>query len=76
METQIRFFKKNRAAIIVFLVLGAGPLVLGTFLIETGTPPGVVGFSIFLPWTLIWPIVVVCYLISLAVKSRRAKEPE
>jgi hypothetical protein len=66
----------NKATIITLVILGPGPIVLGLLLMATGTPPGVVGFFIFLPWTLIWPIIGVCYLISLLFKLSRSKESD
>lgn len=66
----------NRAKTITLVILGPGPIALGVLLMETGTPPGVVGFAIFLPWTLIWSIIVVCYLFSLAFKLIRVRKSD
>jgi hypothetical protein len=66
----------NKATIITLIILGPGPIALGTLLMATGTPPGVVGFFIFLPWTLIWPIIGVCYFISLLFNSSGSKESD
>ena len=66
----------KKSTIITLLILGPGPIALGALLMATGTPPGVVGFFIILPWALIWPIIGVCYLISLLFKSSGPKEPD
>jgi len=66
----------KKSTIITLVILGFGPIALGVLLLAIGTPPGVVGFFIFLPWTLIWPIIGVCYLVSLLFKSSGAKESD
>ena len=68
----------NKSTTITLIILGPGPgpIALGALLMATGTPPGVVGFLIFLPWTVIWPIIGVCYLISLMFKSKASKESD
>ena len=66
----------NKSTTITLIILGAGPIALGALLMATGTPPGVVGFFIFLPWVVIWPIIGVCYLISLMFKSNASKESD
>ena len=66
----------NKSTTITLIILGPGPIALGALLMATGTPPGVVGFLIFLPWTVIWPIIGVCYLISLMFKSNASKESD
>jgi hypothetical protein len=66
----------NKSTIITLVILGLGPIALGLLLMATGTPAGGVGFFIFLPWTLIWSIIGVCYLISLLFKLSRSKESD
>ena len=57
----------KKATTISLIILG--PFALGGLLLATGTPPGIVGFFIFLPMTVFLPILGVCYLISLRFKS-------
>ena len=60
--------KSSPLRIIVIIILGS--IALGVLLMATGTPPGIAGFFIFLPVTVILPIMGVYFLISWLFKSK------
>jgi hypothetical protein len=74
LDKMVKRRNMNKATTISLVILG--PIVLGVVLMATGTPPGVVGFFIFLPMVVILPILGVSLLISAAMKSRGSKNTE
>jgi hypothetical protein len=64
----------NKATTISLIIFG--PIALGVLLMATGTPPGVVGFFIFITIAVFLPTWGGCFLISLLFKSNGSRDTD